>query len=259
MEYLIPIFVFYIGATIGSFLNVVIHRLPLGKDLVFQRSHCPHCEKLIPWYLNIPLFAYLFLLGKCSKCKTRIKPRYFFVELISGLGSLYLFQKFGLTVLFALYAIILAIFICHFFIDLDHSILPDSLNILLLVVALIIVALNDTWKLSLIGAAIGFGGTFGITLLFYYLKGKIGMGGGDIKLYGILGLLLGPLGILQNIFLSCFLGTLIMMFLILSKKINKDQPAPFGPSILIIASWQLFFPDSFTQFFESFNNLLLPV
>lgn len=257
ITYIINFYIFFIGATIGSFLNVVIHRLPLKKDLVLKRSHCPNCEKLIPWYLNIPLFSYSFLLGKCLFCKKKIKPRYFIVELVSGLSGFYLYSQFGLSLDLLLYSIILAVFICHFFIDLDHSILPDSLNLILLLVALFIVYQTGNWKQALIGAGMGFGGTLGITLLFYFLKGKVGMGGGDIKLYGVLGLLLGPLGIVQNIFLSCFLGTIIMLILIISKKINKDQPAPFGPSILIIGFWQIFLPDSFSRFFEAFNSLLV--
>ncbi len=256
-EDIINFYVFYIGAAFGSFLNVVIHRLPIKKDLVFERSHCPKCKRQLSWYHNIPLFSYLFLFGKCAFCKEKIKPRYFVVELLMGLGVSFLFIKYGVSLELFLFCVIWAIFICHFFIDLDHSILPDSLNFILLAVALIMVSLTGEWKLSLIGAAIGFGGTFGITLLFYYWKGKVGMGGGDIKLYGVLGLILGPLGILQNIFLSCFLGTFIMIMLIVSGKIKKDQPAPFGPSILIIGSWQIFFPDNFTQFMVWFNELVL--
>lgn len=244
---MIILFKFYaliLGLLVGSFLNVVILRLPVDQDIVFLRSHCPHCKKQLKWFHNIPVFSFLFLRGHCSFCKSTISWRYPFVELIMGFMSWYIFPDsldFISIYQYIVHFFIIAILICHFFIDLDHFILPDKLNIYLL----LIVGSYSFFQFSiqhwLLGGLIGFLGPLSITWLFYMLRGKVGLGGGDIKLYGILGLYLGPQGILMNIFLSCFLGALVGLGLMAIKKMNKDQPLAFGPSIIVVAVIQIFF------------------
>lgn len=235
------------GAAIGSFLNVVIYRLPRGEDIVFKRSHCPKCKTKIKWYNNIPLLSFLILRGKCSECRTKISWRYFLVELLVGISALYFYHhfvlRFGSYGDFVFYFVVFCLFVCHFFIDIDHQILPDSINIVLLVLlggyAIFHFSLNH-W---LIGAAVGFLGPLTVTWLFYKLRGQIGLGGGDIKLYGILGFYLGPFDILRNIFLSCFVGTFVILVLMGLKRVSKDDPVAFGPSIIFISVWQIFFPE----------------
>jgi leader peptidase (prepilin peptidase)/N-methyltransferase len=242
------VLVFIVGCMIGSFLNVVIHRLPLEEDIVFTPSHCPKCKKNIPWYYNIPLFGFIINLGRCFECKQSISPRYFLVELVTGLAAYFLYiQAYLFDYTFFFLFATFCIFICHFFIDLKYKILPDSLNFIFFLLVIGYVHLFLDWKTSLIGLAIGFGGTLSVTLIFYYLKGQVGLGGGDIKLFGILGLLLGPLGIVHNIFLSCFLGSLVMLTLIALKIMKRDEPIAFGPFILIVATIQIYFPDSFSR------------
>jgi leader peptidase (prepilin peptidase)/N-methyltransferase len=130
-------------------------------------------------------------------------------------------------------------------IDLQHQILPDSVNIYLACLFLMVSVTSQSWKYWLFGGAIGVGFPLLVTWMFYKLRGQIGLGGGDIKLYGALGLYLGPLGIIHNIFLSCFLGAIIGLFLIGFKVIKKENPIPFGPFILIISLIQIFFADWF--------------
>lgn len=236
------------GLLVGSFLNVVIYRLPRKQEIVIKRSHCPSCGKKILWYQNIPLLSYLFLRGKCEKCGARISWRYPLVELLTGLGAFYFIDQYfiyGEFFQFFFFFSLFCCFICHFFIDLEHQLLLDKINLLLLAIILPFVILFRPWAYWLIGGVIGFGLTYAITWTFYLIKGKIGLGGGDIKLYGILGLFLGPIGILQNIFLSCFLGSLIGGGLIISRVITRDHPIAFGPFILVVASFQIFFPKTF--------------
>ncbi len=239
-------YAFIFGLLIGSFLNVVILRLPVRKDLVRARSACPQCATQLRWYHNIPVLSFLFLRGKCGFCHNRISWRYPLIEILTGLVAYALFPEAngsGSFVIFAFYFTLACIFICHFFIDLDHQLLLDSLNLYLLAIILPYVFFNYHWQYWVIGAAIGFGGTLLVTWLFYKIRGQIGLGGGDIKLYGILGLLLGPTGIVFNIFLSCFVGAIVGLLLIGLRKTTKDKPLPFGPSILGVASFQIFFPE----------------
>ena len=255
MDTLFSVYAFIFGLLIGSFLNVVILRLPVKKDLVRQRSMCPQCSTILRWYHNIPLASFLFLKGKCAFCGHRISWRYPLIELLTGLIAFWLapevftFETLGFSLF---YFIIACIFICHLFIDLDHHLLLDSLNLYLLAAILPYSLLMFRWPHWALGGAIGFGAPLLVTWLFYKIRGQIGLGGGDIKLYGILGLLLGPMDIMFTIFLSCFIGAVLGIVLILLKRMNKDQPMAFGPAILIVATLQIFFPNIYLQF----RNLL---
>lgn len=246
METLYTVYAFIFGCLIGSFLNVVILRLPVGKNLVSDRSACPQCGNQLKWYHNIPVISFSFLLGKCGFCGARISWRYPLIEILTGLASFWLFpdiinvQSLGYYVF---YFTLACIFICHFFIDLDHQLLLDKLNIYLLVILLPFCAFTFHWTYWAIGGALGFCVPLFVTWLFYKIRGQIGLGGGDIKLFGILGLYLGPSGIFLNIFMSCFLGAIIGLIMIATKKLNKENPMAFGPAILLTAAFQIFFPE----------------
>lgn len=246
MEILFLIYAFVFGIMIGSFLNVVILRLPKKEDLVKKRSYCPACGNQLRWYHNVPLVSYIFLKGKCGFCGHRISWRYPLIELLTGLVAIWLLPaELNLESLgfFLFYFAIACIFISHFFIDLDHHLLLDSLNLYLLAIILPYAVIMHQWQFWLIGAALGFGAPLLVTWIFYKIRGQIGLGGGDIKLYGILGLLLGPTGIMFTIFLSCFVGAVLGLILIAMKKMNKDHPMAFGPAILLVASFQIFLPE----------------
>jgi len=245
MELFFSIYFFIFGLLVGSFLNVVILRLPARKDLVLSRSSCPQCENQLRWYHNIPLLSFIFLKGQCAYCKGRISWRYPLIELFTGLVALWLMPKsmsFESISYFLYFFIIACVFICHFFIDLDHQLLLDSLNIYLLLVILPFCFIMYSWQFWLSGGLLGFGLPLIVTWLFYKIRGQVGLGGGDIKLYGILGLYLGPMGIIFTIFASCFVGAIWGLGLIGFKKLTKDRPMAFGPAILLVASFQIFFP-----------------
>lgn len=249
---LLLIWVFFYGLLIGSFLNVVIYRLPRDKSVVRPRSSCIKCGHQIKWYENIPVFSYIFLKGKCSNCKTSISIKYPLIELLIGCFAVLLFPHYLTIESLAQYLclfFIACIFVALFFIDIEFHLLPDKLNLYLLVVVLSYALMTQDYIDIALGFLIGFGGTYFITYLFYKIKGQIGLGGGDIKLFGILGLLLGPQGIVQLIFYSAFLGSIVGITLIATGKLNKNKPLAFGPYILIVAAFQIFFP----ALFESVN------
>lgn len=239
------IFVFIFGAMIGSFLNVVIYRVPRDLNIVFPRSNCPQCGRLIPWYHNIPIITYLILRGKCSYCKAKISFRYFVVEVIMGFAAVYLlpeaFSGYELLRYFILFSAA-AVFLCHFFIDWEHQLLPDPLNIYLGLVFLIYAILVSPWQYWAFGALIGGAFPYLVAKGYYLYSRRDGLGMGDVKLFAVLGLYLGPVGIVVNIFLSCFIGSIIGVGLLATKRISREHPIPFGPFIIIAASIQIFFP-----------------
>lgn len=245
MHTLISSYFFIFGTLIGSFLNVVILRLPVEKDLVSTRSGCQSCGTQLRWFHNIPILSFLFLRGRCAFCQARISWRYPLIEIFTGLTAFWLMPEsldsYSLAV-FAFRFIVACIFIAHFFIDLDHHLLLDSLNLYLLAAVVPFSLFHNHWINSLLGGLIGFGAPLLVTWLFYKIRGQIGLGGGDIKLYGILGILLGPTGIVFTIFLSCFVGALVGLALIALGKSSRDKPMAFGPAIILTAAFQIYFP-----------------
>ncbi len=245
MSYGVYVVLFAFGAVIGSFINVVIYRLPRELSIVSPRSQCPSCKKAIFWYQNIPIVSYLLLRGRCSDCSALISWKYPVVELLCGIFSIALIPS-NFTMEGLLYYVIFfstsCVFLAHFVIDLEFKVLPDSLNLYLAIMFLLYSILHYGWIHWVLGGGIGFLIPFSVTWIFYKLRGKIGLGGGDIKLFGALGILLGPVGIIHNIFLSCLMGAVLGIILILAKKMSKDNPIPFGPFIILAATMQIYFP-----------------
>lgn len=245
VDTILSIFIVIFGALIGSFLNVVIYRVPKNLSVIRPRSACPKCHSLIKWYQNIPVLSYVIQKGQCASCEFKIPIQYPLVELLCALFAFLLLpERFDSRSMmdFVYFYSVACIFLAHFIIDIKHHLLPDKINFYLLLITIPFVGINYPILHWLLGGLIGFFGPYLVTLLFYKLKGQIGLGGGDIKLFGILGLLLGPIGVMNNIFLSCFLGSIIGIGLIVSKKLDRNSPLAFGPYIIIAASVQIFFP-----------------
>lgn len=242
------------GLCIGSFLNAVIYRLPRKVSLAASRSHCPSCNKLIYWYENIPVFSYLFLRGRCSECQAKISIQYPLVELAIGIFALFITpdRLNAFTVWnYYFYLTTFATFVAIILIDLKHHLIPNQLNLYLLVLFLCASATTRPWMFWVIGGAIGALIPLAVTYAYYLMRGQIGLGGGDIKLWGVLGIFLGPMGVSYNIFLSCFLGSLVGGTLILTKVLDRKTPIPFGPFIVIVAFFQIFFPELSSQLIGS--------
>jgi leader peptidase (prepilin peptidase)/N-methyltransferase len=241
------------GLMIGSFLNVVIHRLPKmmqresdnyvaqesGKDLphmdrynlMVPRSSCPHCGHRIAALENIPVISYVFLGGKCIKCKTPISVRYPLVELLTGVLSAFLAWRFGTgmaglaTMLFAYMLIAMT------FIDADTQLLPDDLTLPLLWCGLL-VNLNGTFvplQEAVVGAAGGYLSLWAVYWTFKLATGKEGMGYGDFKLLAALGAWLGWKMLPIIILLSSLVGAVVGISLILFARHGRNNPIPFGP------------------------------
>jgi leader peptidase (prepilin peptidase)/N-methyltransferase len=222
--------VFLTGLCIGSFLNVVIYRLPRRESFITGRSRCPLCGHTLAWYDLLPLLSFLFLLGRCRYCRAVISPRYPLIELLTGALFALLYLSFGLTAAFVKYAFFAAFLIIVSMIDLEHYIVPDRLVTAGLAGGILLgVFSKDRGLFSVLlgaGVAAGF-------LLLVALLSKGGMGGGDIKLAFVTGLFLGwPLGPLGIFLGSCLAGITGVFLLALRLKGRKD-PIPFGPFIAL--------------------------
>lgn len=250
-----------VGLLIGSFLNVVVYRLPLmmqrdwrGQareilelpkepeaatfNLVLPNSQCPHCgHEIRPWE-NIPLFSYLFLRGKCSNCRAPISLRYPAVELTCGLLSAYVAWHFGFTWQAGGMLLLTWGLLAMSLIDVDHQLLPDSLVLPLLWLGLIVnsVGLITDLESALWGAIAGYLSLWSVYWLFKLVTGKEGMGYGDFKLLAMLGAWGGwqvlPLTILLSSLVGAVLGTIMLRM----RNAQSSTPIPFGP-YLAIAGW----------------------
>lgn len=213
-----------LGLAVGSFLNVVIYRVPRGMNLATPPSHCPSCGYRLRAYDNIPLFSYLFLGGKCRKCKTHISFRYTAVELANTLLwvlSVYLF--WDRSIVYAiLCALVSSVFLCVFFIDLENGIIPDRFQLMLLALgaAATFIDPDFEWYAHLIGGVVGFLSFFLIARVFEKVCGVTGLGDGDIKLAGVAGLLLGW----QRLILALLVATLPAAIVLLVMRLFRIRP-----------------------------------
>ena len=232
-------FVGLFGLCISSFLNVVIYRLPNNMNICKPASHCPKCKYELKWYDNIPIISYLILGGKCRSCKERIIIRYVLVEVVGMSLVLLCFVKFGLSLNFFIASILSMVFICIFFIDLKHYIIPDSLNLTILILGIVSLftsfnhgRFNIGWADKLTGFGIGIGLILLVFIIEKLLKKEI-IGGGDLKLITAIGLVLGwELTILGILLCSIYAG-LVEIPLSLNKKLRQDHRLPFGPYLVL--------------------------
>lgn len=204
----LPALVF--GSCIGSFLNVVIYRLPRGKSVVSPPSSCPSCgHRIRPWE-NVPVLAWIFLRGRCSSCDTRISVRYPLIELSVGLLSVASLWWFGPTLEAMTSFILLTSMLAVAFIDWEHMIIPDTISLGLLVLGLLVSPWSSTGIVgALVGALVGGGLLLGVGLIWEKLRGVEAMGGGDVKLMAAAGAFLGLGSVLLIIFVGAFLGSIV--------------------------------------------------
>lgn len=261
-----------LGLLIGSFLNVVIYRLPimlrhgwkqqcdefLGElerpdtpapvdtqsdaqekfNLVSPRSSCPHCGHKITALENVPIFSYLTLKGRCSKCKTRISPRYPIIELVTAILSALVAWRFGYgTVMVAALFLTWAL-VCLTMIDFDHKLLPDDITLPYMWAGIVLAFYGVFTDLqsSVIGALAGYLSLWSFYWIFKLLTKKEGMGYGDFKLFAALGAWLGYQMLLPIILLSSLVGAIVGISLILFLGRDRNIPIPFGPYIAA-AGW----------------------
>ncbi len=219
-----------IGLFIGSFLNVCIYRIPRKESLVWPGSHCPGCGRPLKVIDLVPVLSYLFLRGKCRTCGARISPRYPIVELITGAAFFWSAQSAGGDVaVFAGNILLLSGLIVITFIDLDHWIIPDKVVFPLAAAGFIISWIRGMPAEAAMGAALGFFGFYAIAIIGTVLMKKEAMGGGDIKLAGMLGCFMGWKLLLTALFLSFLIGSIVSLPMLLRRKRGARDPIPFGP------------------------------
>lgn len=225
-----------LGLSVGSFLNVVIYRVPLGISLAKPASHCPKCKQRIAWYDNIPVISYLILGGKCRNCKERISPRYTAVEIANA--ALWLLSVFfwweESILLSCIYALVFSLFICIFFIDLEHKLIFDRFQLVLLLFAVVSIFFDPDygWLSHLIGGAGGFLFFFLVSLLSKCALKREGLGGGDVKLALVAGILLGWERFLLSLLVATIPAAIVMSILTRGKK-GEQRQFPFAPFLTV--------------------------
>jgi len=234
---LLYVFAFMVGASIGSFLNVVIYRWPEGLSLVTPGSHCPSCKRPIPWYLNIPIFSWLALRGKCRFCGVKISARYFLVEVAGAVWAVLSLWRFGPSLESLTCFIFGAALLAGSVIDFYHRLLPDGITIGSIPLGLAMAYLPDSWvpvwpvsrMESLIGLALGVGIFLLVLLIFKYATGKDGMGLGDVKLMGGIGAFVGYPALPAVVFFASVAGIITWLVMYSLRRADRNYTLPFGP------------------------------
>ncbi len=233
---------FSMGLALGSFANVIIHRLPrmvMGEqahttryDLCWPASHCPHCNTTLkPWH-NIPVLSYLLLRGRCAFCQHNIPLRYPLIEITTGLICLYSVERWGFNLVGLCWAYFATVLLMLSVIDWQTTLLPDDLTLTLMWSGLIASSLN--WislplTQSLWGAVIGYASLWLVATTFERITSKEGMGAGDFKLLAALGAWLGPLALLPVVVVASLTGSVVGLYLQLTRRIQAGSYIPFGP------------------------------
>lgn len=245
----LEVFSFIFGLCFGSFLNVLILRLPLNQSIL-TRSQCPNCKHTIYWYHNIPLFSYLFLRGTCAYCKTKISFEYFLVEFISGIITLALYLKLGLTQEAIFMCLLSYVLITLSFIDLKYKAVPDYLLLIVLIISFfasqfsIIESFTNAFLFSGAFVLLNFVVTFYIQnikskiLKDESLKTQIALGEGDIPIIAMMGIILGVTSGVFAIFLAAFFAIIPSIY---SNFIKKDIQTPFIPYLVLGFFTEYFF------------------
>ena len=272
--FLIAVFIFFFGLIIGSFLNVCIVRIPGGKSIVLPSSACPKCGAAIRPYDNIPIISYVLLAGKCRKCKSKISAMYPAVELLTGLLFLACFETYGLTAEALKWAIFSAIIVVLVFTDLRERVLPDVVNYTGLGLGLAlslftrpsdgtaawlanrmfdfpppapVVSLVD----GLFGAAIGSSLLWLVSEAYFRLRGREGMGLGDVEMMLMAGAFLGAKRTLLTIFAGSVLGSVLGLLFILARRKDSEYELPFGTFLGLAAVLVVFFGTPVINWYQS--------
>ncbi len=259
------------GLAVGSFLNVVIHRLPIMMErdwlsqcaelrnepapqhealsLARPRSRCPHCGHAISAMENIPVLSYLALGGRCRGCRAAISPRYPLVEAVTGIAFALAAWKFGATPAAAGAMLFIAAMIALTCIDFDTQLLPDDITLPLLWAGLLFNAFGTytDLKSAVLGATVGYLTLWGVYWMFKLLTGKEGMGYGDFKLLAAIGAWTGWVVLPLTILLSSFVGAVVGIALMVLTKRGRDVPIPFGPYLAVAGIIALFWGKPLTQ------------
>ncbi|MGM7702190.1 prepilin peptidase [Pseudalkalibacillus sp. Hm43] len=231
------VLIFILGLVLGSFYNVVGLRVPENRSIVHPGSHCTNCRKPLRPIDLVPVLSYIFSKGKCRYCAHKVTLLYPAVELSTGLLFVFSYIQFGFSPMLIGSVLIVSLLMIIFVSDLNFMLIPDKI-LLFFAPMLILYRLwnpTDPWWDAWIGSVIGFGLLFIIAII-----SKGGMGGGDIKLFALLGLFFGWKGIFLILFFASLFGSVVGILLLILKKVKRKQHIPFGPFIVLAALVVLF-------------------
>ena len=240
------------GLIVGSFLNVLAHRLPRGESVVFPGSHCPACGSAIAPRDNVPVASWLLLRGRCRVCRAPIALRYPVMELSNGLLWFLLARRADSWLEFGAGAFLCSACLALFAIDAEFQILPDKITLTGIGVGLVLSLLAGNLKGALMGVAVGAGGLYLLAFLYERLAGREGMGLGDVKMLGMIGAFLGPTGVLVTVLLASLAGSVVGLGLIALGGGDRKMRLPFGVFLALGAIATLFFGAGLVRFYRSF-------
>ena len=229
-----------LGLAIGSFLNVCIYRLPLGKSLASPPSACPQCARPLRWFENVPVVAWIVLGGRCRTCRTPISGVYPLVEAFTGAVFVWGWWQYGPSWLLFSHLLFACALIVLFFIDLRHRILPNAITLPGIVIGLLLSFVNPPgWASSLVGIVLGGVIPFAIAELYYRIRGDEGLGMGDVKMLAMIGAFLGWKLMLLTLVVASFLGSFVGVGLILLRRGDMKSSLPFGTFLTVSAFFAL--------------------
>ncbi|KQS19573.1 prepilin peptidase [Exiguobacterium sp. Leaf187] len=246
MTIVFTVYFFLLGLLITSFTNVVGLRVPVGESIVHPRSHCPTCGHVLGPLELTPVLGYVVLGGKCRSCGQVISIKYPALELLGGMLYAYAFWQFGWSMELALTLTLTSLLFILTMSDLAYMLIPNKILLFFLPIALIVRYLSplENWYNPIIGGIVGF-----VLLFVIFLASRRGMGAGDVKLFGLLGIFLGPLHVVIALFVSAFVGSVIGLTLLGTGRVRRKQPIPFVPSIAIGTLLTYYFADDWVSWY----------
>ncbi|MFP3893390.1 prepilin peptidase [Exiguobacterium indicum] len=246
MTIVFTVYFFLLGLLITSFTNVVGLRVPVGESIVHPRSHCPTCGHVLGPLELTPVLGYVVLGGKCRSCGQAISIKYPALELLGGMLYAYAFWQFGWSMELTLTLTLTSLLFILTMSDLAYMLIPNKILLFFLPIALIVRYLSplENWYNPIIGGIVGF-----VLLFVIFLASRRGMGAGDVKLFGLLGIFLGPLHVVIALFVSAFVGSVIGLTLLGTGRVRRKQPIPFVPSIAIGTLLTYYFADDWVSWY----------
>ncbi|WP_240510141.1 prepilin peptidase [Virgibacillus profundi] len=243
------LFFLFFGLILGSFFNVVGLRLPKNISFVIGRSKCPHCKHQLAWYENIPFISFIIQGGKCRHCNEKISYIYPAIELSTGMLFALSYIKIGLNTELITALLLVSMLMIILVSDIKYMLIPNKVLLFYLPLFFIIRIIQPLipWWSSILGGLIGF-----VLLAAIILISRGGMGAGDMKLFGVLGIVLGVDKILLAFFLACLIGSITSILLLIFKLIKRKQPVPFGPYIVIATIITYFYGDFLLNWYFNF-------
>ena len=237
---------FLFGLLLGSFYNVVGLRVPKKETIVTPPSHCTTCQKRLQPIDLIPVFSYIFLRGKCRQCGAKISPIYMLTEFVTGALFAFSYWQFGFTAELVVALLFISLLVIINVSDIAYMLIPDKILLFFLplfIVGRVFSPLSPWWD-SIVGALVGFG-----ILYLIAVVSKGGMGGGDIKLFFLLGIVLGTWNSLLTLFLASFIGMFVGIIVLKKRGQGRKTPVPFGPSIAVAAVIVYFYGEALINWY----------